>query len=53
MNNARLSYPYLKSAAWLALLDKHWSAKWEAVSSNPDGTNTQDLKITEQKVLPL
>ena len=32
---------------------EHWAAMREVVSSTPAGTNTQGLKITEEKVLPL
>ena len=34
-------------------LDKHRSAEREAAGSHPDQTNTQGLKITEEKLLPL
>ena len=40
------------TAAWLAQLGERRSAEWEVVSSNPRQTNTQGLKITEEKVLP-
>ena len=40
-------------AARLAQWDKCWSAEQEAIGSNPGRTNTQGLKITEEKVLPL
>ena len=43
----------LWTAAWLAQWDKCWSAEREAVGSNPRQTNTQGLKLTEEKVLPL
>ena len=42
-----------KSAAWLAQLGECWSAEQEDAGSNPSRTNTQGLKITEEKVLPL
>ena len=41
------------TAAWLAQLGEHRSAECEVGSSNPGQTNTQALKITEEKVLPL
>ena len=41
------------SAASLAQLDKRLSAEWEVAGSNPGQTNTQGLKITEERVLPL
>ena len=41
------------TAARLAQWDKRRPAEREAVGSNPDRTNTQGLKITEEKVLPL
>ena len=39
------------NTAWLAQLGECRSAEWEVVSSNPGQTNTQGLKITEEKVL--
>ena len=39
--------------AWLAQLGERRSAEWEVTGSNPGQTNTQRLKITEKKVLPL
>ena len=42
-----------RTAARLAQLGERRSAEREAVVSNPGGTNTQGLKITEEKVLPL
>ena len=44
---------YLLTAAWLAQLGERRSAEREVVGSNPGQTNTQGLKITEEKVLPL
>ena len=41
------------TAAWLAQLGERRSAEREVVSSNPGRTNTQGLKITEEKVLSL
>ena len=41
------------TAARLAQWDKRRPAEREAVGSNPGRTNTQGLKITEEKVLPL
>ena len=37
----------------LAQLVEHWTAVREVAGSNLDRTNTQGLKITEEKVLPL
>ena len=37
------------TAAWLAQLGERRSAEWEVGSSNPSQTNTQALKITEEK----
>ena len=43
-----------QSVLWrIGQLDKHRSAKREAAGSHPCQTNTQGLKITEEKVLPL
>ena len=43
-----------QSVLWrIGQLDKHRSAEREAASSHPGQTNTQGLKITEEKVLPL
>ena len=42
-----------KTAARLAQLGERRSAEREAVGSSPGRTNTQGLKITEEKVLPL
>ena len=43
-----------QSVLWrIGQLDKHRSAKREAAGSHPGQTNTQGLKITEEKVLPL
>ena len=39
--------------AWLAQLGERRSAEREVAGSNPARTNTQGLKITEKKVLPL
>ena len=39
--------------AWLAQLGERWSAERQVAGSNPGRTNTQGLKITEKKVLPL
>ena len=39
--------------ARLAQLEKRRSAEREVLSSNPGRTNTQGLKITEEKVLSL
>ena len=39
--------------AWLAQLGERWSAEQQVAGSNPARTNTQGLKITEKKVLPL
>ena len=55
---SRLSFFYiwpciLLTAVWLARLGQHQAAEQEVVGSNPDRTNTQGLKITEKKVLPL
>ena len=44
-------WPYL--FAWLAQLGERRSVEQEVVGSNPGRTNTQGLKITEKKVLPL
>ena len=41
------------TAARLAQLGERRSAEREVVSSNPGRTNTQGLKITEEKVLSL
>ena len=41
------------TAARLAQLGERRSAEREVVSSNPDRTNTEGLKITEEKVLSL
>ena len=41
------------AAARLAQLGERRSAEREVVSSNPGRTNTQGLKITEEKVLSL
>ena len=43
----------LLAAAWLAQLGERQSAEREVVGSNPGWTNTQSLKTTEKKVLPL
>ena len=43
----------LGTAARLAQLGERRSAEREVVSSNPGRTNTQGLKITEEKVLSL
>ena len=32
---------------------EHRTVMWEVAGSNPGRNNTQDLKITEEKVLPL
>ena len=40
-------------AAWLAQLVRRQSAVREVSGSIPDRTNTQGLKIIEEKVLPL
>ena len=42
-----------KQPPGLAQLGERWSAEREVVSLNPDRTNTQGLKITEEKVLCL
>ena len=42
-----------ETATWLALLAEGRSAGREIACSNPGRTNTQGLKITEKKVLPL
>ena len=39
--------------ALLAHLDKYLSTKQDAAGSNPSQTDTQGLKATEKKVLPL
>ena len=41
------------TAARLAQLVEHRTFVREVVGSNPGRTNTQGLKITEEKVLPL
>ena len=41
------------TAAWFAQLGECQSAEWEVTGSNPGQTNTQGLKITEEKVLTL
>ena len=38
---------------WLAQLGECRSAEQEVLSSNPGQTNTQGLKVSEKKVLPL
>ena len=43
-----------QSVLWrIGQLDKHRSAEREGAGSLPGQTNTQGLKITEEKVLPL
>ena len=43
-----------QSVLWrIGQLDKHRSTEREAAGSHPGKTNTQGLKITEEKVLPL
>ena len=42
-----------RAAAWLAQLVRHQSDVREVSGSIPGRTNTQGLKITEEKVLPL
>ena len=44
---------YIYTAARLAQLGERRSAEREVVSSNPGRTNTQGLKIAEEKVLSL
>ena len=44
---------YNLTATWLSQLGERQSGEWEVVGSNPGHTNTQGLKITEKKVLPL
>ena len=41
------------TVAQLTQLDKHPSTELEAACLNQGWTNTQGLKITEEKVLPL
>ena len=43
----------LEFTSRLAQLDRPWSAEQGAAGSNPDRTNTQGLKMMEQKVLHL
>ena len=38
---------------WLAQLGERQSAEQEAADSNPNRTNTQGLKITDEKLLVL
>ena len=47
---------YIKSKrdrAPMAQLVEHWAVTQQVAGSNPGGINTQDLKINEEKVLPL
>ena len=41
------------SLHWLVKLGEHRFAEREVTGSNPGQNNTQGLKITEKKVLPL
>ena len=41
------------AAAWLAQLGERRSFERKVVGSNTGSTNTQGLKITEEKVMPL
>ena len=47
-SNSRIKF----NCAPVAQLVEHWAAMWEVVSSDSGWTNTQGLKITEEKVLP-
>ena len=44
---------YKLSLHWLVKLGEHRFVEREVTGSNPGQNNTQGLKITEKKVLPL
>ena len=48
-----LSLSILSKGIPVAQLVEHWAVMREVAGSNPSRMNTQDLKIAEEKVLPL
>ena len=50
---ARVTLGNHKTAGQLAQLVEHWTLMREVSGSSPGRTNTQGLKIIEEKVLPL